>query len=56
MIRLETSYGLWMRDEGIPVIEGYGMEDVRAIRRVYETALKEYGVPLRMPAWNYRDL
>jgi oxalate decarboxylase/phosphoglucose isomerase-like protein (cupin superfamily) len=27
----ETSYGQWQLDEGIPVIEGYGVEDVRQL-------------------------
>lgn len=30
-MKRETSYEAWMRQEGIPVVEGYGVEDVREI-------------------------
>lgn len=29
----ETTYESWMKQEGIPVVEGYGVEDVRGITR-----------------------
>ena len=32
-MKRETSYEIWMREEGIPVVEGHGMEDVRGIPR-----------------------
>ena len=32
-MKRETSYEIWMRQEGIPIVEGYGMEDVRGIQR-----------------------
>jgi hypothetical protein len=28
-----TSYEAWLREEGIPVIEGYGVEDITALPR-----------------------
>ncbi|MBF8280644.1 MAG: hypothetical protein HW383_417, partial [Candidatus Magasanikbacteria bacterium] len=28
MAKRETSYEIWLKEEGIPVIEGYGVEDV----------------------------
>lgn len=30
-MRRETTYEAWMREEGIPVTEGFGVEDVRAL-------------------------
>ncbi len=32
-MKRDTSYELWMRQERVPVCEGYGVEDVRAIAR-----------------------
>lgn len=32
-MKRETSYELWMRQEGIPVVEGYGLENVETIAR-----------------------
>ena len=29
----ETSYEMWLKEEGIPVIEGYGVEDVTVLPR-----------------------
>lgn len=33
MMKRDTSYELWMQQERVPVFEGYGAEDVRAISR-----------------------
>ena len=33
MINRETSYEKWMRDENIPVVDGYGVEDVTQLPR-----------------------
>ena len=32
-MKAETSYEIWLRQEGIPVVEGYGVENVRGIAR-----------------------
>ena len=32
-MKRETSYELWMRQEGIPIVEGYGLENVETIAR-----------------------
>ena len=32
-MKRETTYETWMREEGIPVVKGYGVEDVREIPR-----------------------
>ena len=32
-MKRETSYELWMRQEGIPMVEGYGLENVETIAR-----------------------
>ncbi|HET7004622.1 MAG TPA: cupin, partial [Candidatus Binatia bacterium] len=31
MAKRDTSYEIWMRQEGIPVVDGYGVEDVRQL-------------------------
>ena len=33
MIKRETSYEAWLREEGIPVVGGYGVQDVTALPR-----------------------
>ena len=33
MVKRDTSYEAWLREEGIPVIEGYGVEDVTELPR-----------------------
>lgn len=33
MTKRETTYEVWLRQEGIPVVEGYGLEDVKGISR-----------------------
>ena len=33
MAKRETSYEAWLREEGIPVIEGYGVENVTELPR-----------------------
>ena len=33
MAKRETSYEAWLREEGIPIIEGYGVEDVTELPR-----------------------
>ena len=33
MIKRETSYEAWLRDEGIPVVTGYGVQDVTVLPR-----------------------
>ena len=33
MAKRETSYDAWLREEGIPVIQGYGIEDVTVLPR-----------------------
>jgi quercetin dioxygenase-like cupin family protein len=35
MAKRPTSYELWLREEGIPVIEGYGIEDVSVLPRKF---------------------
>ena len=32
-MKRETSYEIWMRQEGIPVVEAYGVENVMGISR-----------------------
>ena len=32
-MKRETSYEIWMSEEGIPIIEGYGIEDVTELPR-----------------------
>jgi len=32
-MKAETSYEIWLRQEGVPVVEGYGVENVRGIAR-----------------------
>ena len=31
MVRRETSYEIWLKEEGIPVVGGYGVTDVREL-------------------------
>ena len=33
MVKRETSYEMWLKEEGIPVIEEYGIEDVTVLPR-----------------------
>ena len=33
MAKRETSYEMWLKEEGIPVIDGYGVEDVTVLPR-----------------------
>jgi quercetin dioxygenase-like cupin family protein len=33
MVKRATSYDLWLREEGIPIIQGYGVEDVTVLPR-----------------------
>ena len=33
MTQRETSYEKWMREENLPIVEGYGVEDVTQLRR-----------------------
>ena len=33
MAKRETSYEVWLREEGIPVVGGYGVEDVTVLPR-----------------------
>ncbi len=33
MAKRETSYEIWLKEEGIPIVEGYGIEDVTVLPR-----------------------
>lgn len=33
MVKRETSYEIWLKEEGIPIVEGYGVEDVTVLPR-----------------------
>ena len=45
MAKRATSYELWLREENIPIIEGYGIEDVTMLPRRSNTMARELVVP-----------
>jgi hypothetical protein len=51
MAKRETSYEAWLRQEGIPVIEGYGVEDVTELLREPWARTGGRGAYIQLKAW-----